>query len=56
MAQNISSDDVKTVQGSMVNIVRGSDGVLIDNAKVTKMDIETSNGVIHVIDTVLMPK
>ena len=56
MAQNISSDDVKTVQGGMVNIVRGSDGVLIDNAKVTKMDIETSNGVIHVIDTVLMPK
>jgi uncharacterized surface protein with fasciclin (FAS1) repeats len=56
MAQNSSSHDVKTVQGGMVSIVRGSDGVLVNNAKVTKVDIETSNGVIHVIDTVLMPK
>jgi uncharacterized surface protein with fasciclin (FAS1) repeats len=30
--------------------------VSIDNAKVVKADIETSNGVIHVIDTVIIPK
>ncbi len=29
---------------------------MVDNATVTKTDIETSNGVIHVIDTVIMPK
>jgi uncharacterized surface protein with fasciclin (FAS1) repeats len=31
-------------------------GVMINNARVTKADIETDNGVIHVIDTVIMPK
>lgn len=56
MAQHLESGDVKTVQGGMLNIVRGEDGVVVDNAKVTKVDIETSNGVIHAIDTVLMPR
>jgi uncharacterized surface protein with fasciclin (FAS1) repeats len=31
-------------------------GVMVDNAKVTATDIAASNGVIHVIDTVVMPK
>jgi uncharacterized surface protein with fasciclin (FAS1) repeats len=31
-------------------------GVMVDNANVTKTDIETSNGVIHVIDAVILPK
>jgi uncharacterized surface protein with fasciclin (FAS1) repeats len=31
-------------------------GVMVDNAQVTKTDILTSNGVIHVIDTVMLPK
>ena len=43
-----------TVQGSKVKInVRK--GVMVNNAKVIKTDIQGSNGVIHVIDTVLMP-
>ena len=46
---------MKTVEGSQVSI-DATDGVRIDNAKVTKMDIEASNGLIHVIDTVIMPK
>ena len=46
---------VKTVEGSEIS-VDGTNGVMINNAKVIKADIETSNGVIHVIDTVLMPK
>src|SRR5208283_3111617 len=46
---------VKTVEGSEVS-VDGTNGVMINNAKVIKADIETSNGVIHVIDTVLIPK
>ena len=46
---------VKTVQGSDVS-VDAMKGVMVDNAKVVKADIETSNGVIHVIDTVIIPK
>jgi uncharacterized surface protein with fasciclin (FAS1) repeats len=36
--------------------VDGTDGVVVSGATVTKADIECSNGVIHVIDTVIMPK
>ena len=46
--------DAKTVQGSTL-AVDATDGVMVDNAKVIKADIEASNGVIHVIDTVVMP-
>ncbi len=46
---------VDTVQGSKLS-VDATDGVKVDDAKVTKADIETSNGVIHVIDTVVLPK
>lgn len=45
----------KSVEGSQVSI-DATNGVMIDNAKVVKADIETSNGVIHVIDAVIMPK
>lgn len=45
----------KTVQGQSVTI-DATDGVKINNAKVVKADIECGNGVIHVIDTVLLPK
>jgi uncharacterized surface protein with fasciclin (FAS1) repeats len=43
-----------TVQGTMVNI-DATNGVKVDNATVTAADIETDNGVIHVIDTVILP-
>ena len=36
--------------------IDATNGVSVDNAKVVKADIEASNGVIHVIDTVIMPK
>ncbi len=45
----------KTLQGQEV-IIDSSDGVMVNNARVVKADLECSNGVIHVIDTVLMPK
>jgi len=45
---------VETVQGSKASIDATS-GVMIDAATVVKADIETSNGVIHVIDQVIMP-
>jgi len=48
------SKSVKTVQGDTL-AVDARDGVKVDDATVVTADIETSNGVIHVIDTVLMP-
>jgi len=50
----LNGQSVKTLQGGMVK-VSTKHGVRVDNAKVTQTDIGTSNGVIHVIDTVLMP-
>lgn len=47
--------DVATVQGSTVHI-DGRSGVKVNNANVTTADILTSNGVIHVIDTGLLPR
>ena len=46
--------EATTVQGEKVKI-DASNGVMINNAKVVTADIECSNGIIHVIDTVLMP-
>jgi uncharacterized surface protein with fasciclin (FAS1) repeats len=45
----------KTVQGTSLKIA-AKNGVMINNAKILKTDIMTSNGIIHVIDTVLLPK
>jgi uncharacterized surface protein with fasciclin (FAS1) repeats len=47
--------EAKTVNGKMVDIeVKGED-VMVNGAKVTSADIAASNGVIHVIDTVILP-
>jgi uncharacterized surface protein with fasciclin (FAS1) repeats len=45
----------KTIEGRSLTIDT-KDGVKVDNAKVVKADIECCNGVIHVIDTVILPK
>ncbi len=55
-ADVIKLDGAKTVNGQSVTIKVVDGKVQVDNAAVTQADIETSNGVIHVIDTVLMPK
>lgn len=47
--------NVKTVQGSEL-AVDATNGVKVDNATVTTADVAASNGVIHIIDTVVMPK
>ncbi len=46
----------KTVQGSAAKVTVSGASVKIDNANVIKTDIECDNGVIHVIDTVILPK
>lgn len=45
---------VESVEGSKISVDAKSN-VMVDNANVVKVDIEASNGVIHVIDTVIMP-
>jgi uncharacterized surface protein with fasciclin (FAS1) repeats len=56
MAKDVASlTAAETVQGQSVTIDTSS-GVMVDNAKVVAADIETTNGVIHAIDTVIMPK
>jgi uncharacterized surface protein with fasciclin (FAS1) repeats len=46
----------KTVQGSEITVTLMDGKAMIDNATVTAADIEASNGVVHVIDTVILPK
>ena len=47
--------EAKTVNGKMLDIEVKGDAVMVNDAKVTKTDIGASNGVIHVIDTVILP-
>jgi uncharacterized surface protein with fasciclin (FAS1) repeats len=56
VAADVKSGPLKTVQGQTLKVEVSSMGVQVDNAKVIKADVMASNGVIHVIDTVLMPK
>ncbi len=46
----------KTVNGQSFQISKSGGNLMVDNARVTQADIMTSNGVIHVIDEVIMPK
>ena len=54
MAKDVKAGDVPTVNGKSLKVATDK-GVMVNNAKVTDTDIKASNGVIHVIDTVLMP-
>jgi uncharacterized surface protein with fasciclin (FAS1) repeats len=57
MAADVAGKETmaKSVQGSEIK-VNGMDGVMVDGAKVVTADIAADNGVIHVIDSVIMPK
>jgi uncharacterized surface protein with fasciclin (FAS1) repeats len=54
MAKDVKAGDAPTVNGKALKVTT-SKGVMVNNAKVVKTDIAATNGVIHVIDTVLMP-
>ncbi len=57
MAADVSAlDRAKTVNGQELSIKVADGGVSVDNATVTATDIEADNGVIHVIDQVILPK
>ena len=51
----LNGKSVKTVQGSTVQISVENGSVMVNKAKVVKTDIPCTNGVIHVIDTVILP-
>jgi uncharacterized surface protein with fasciclin (FAS1) repeats len=55
MAKDVKAGKVKTVQGSELTVSTAG-GVMVDNARVTATDIVADNGVIHVIDSVVLPK
>lgn len=55
-ADVVKLSSAKTVQGQELKISVQDGTVLVDGAKVLSTDIETSNGVIHVIDSVVLPK
>ena len=54
-AEVVKLTSVKTVEGANLKIAANNGSVMVDNAKVVKADIRTSNGIIHVIDAVMLP-
>ena len=56
MAADVAGiDEAKSVNGKMIDIEVDGSAVKVNDASVTAVDIAASNGVIHVIDTVIMP-
>lgn len=55
-ADVVKLKEATTAEGQAVQIAAGPDGVKVNNANVTQTDISASNGVIHVIDSVILPK
>ena len=55
-ADVVKVKDAKTIQGGSIKVNATGGKVMVDSANVVKADIVASNGVIHVIDSVLMPK
>jgi uncharacterized surface protein with fasciclin (FAS1) repeats len=56
MAADVKTMSVKTVNGQSVDLKVAGSSVTIDGASIVKTDIPASNGVIHVIDSVIMPE
>ena len=56
-ADVVKQNSLKTVQGGSLRVsVKAGSNVLVDNARLVKTDILCSNGVIHVIDSVVLPQ
>lgn len=55
MAADVKTMKAKTVNGQSLDVKVTDGAVTVDNAKVTKTDVAASNGVIHVIDSVVLP-
>jgi uncharacterized surface protein with fasciclin (FAS1) repeats len=55
MAKDVKTGSVNTVEGQPLRVVASGNGVTVNDATVVTTDIEASNGVIHVIDRVVLP-
>ena len=55
VAADVKAGPLKTVEGESLNVTTSSMGVKVNDANVIKTDVMASNGVIHVIDTVVVP-
>jgi uncharacterized surface protein with fasciclin (FAS1) repeats len=54
-ADVVGLDEAKTVNGKMIDVEVEGDAVKVNQANVTATDVTASNGVIHVIDQVILP-
>jgi len=54
-AKVLQSDELKTLEGQSLAVSSNDGGAFVNKSKIVKTDIDCSNGVIHVIDSVLMP-
>ncbi|MCG5481303.1 fasciclin domain-containing protein [Sinorhizobium alkalisoli] len=54
-ADVVKLNEARTVNGKAVSIKSSGDGVMVNDAHVTAADVDASNGVIHVIDKVILP-
>jgi uncharacterized surface protein with fasciclin (FAS1) repeats len=54
-ADVVKVDEAETVNGEMLNVTVNGDAVMVNDARVTATDITATNGVIHIVDTVILP-
>ena len=55
MAADVKTGNVKSVQGANLGVARAGEFVTVEDAVVTRADVGATNGVVHLIDKVLMP-
>ena len=55
-AKVLAQDSLKTLQGGELTVKQDAKGAMVNDSRIVKTDIDCSNGIIHVIDTVLIPK
>ena len=55
MAADVKTGNVKSVQGANLGVARAGEFVTVEDAVVTKADVAATNGVVHIIDKVMMP-
>lgn len=55
MSGDLTTSEVPSIEGRSINVTVGEDSVMVNSANVVQADIEASNGVIHVIDQVILP-
>lgn len=55
LSADVKNSNAKTISGAHIALSRAGDFVTVENAAVTEADLTASNGVVHIIDTVLLP-